>query len=117
MRALTFTAFGLPGESFEVDPGFVVEVDALPEQDPGGGEAVEVRALGAAGEVLAGTSVPLTAPCAPPAGGNTTPARTAAGLVAFPEGTAALEAVVGETVIWERRRPDRPLEVDVEWPG
>ena len=117
MRALTFTAFQRPSGSFEVDPGFVVEVDALPEQDPGYREAVEVRALSEAGEILATTRVPLTDPCAPPAGSDTGPDRTAAGLVGFPEEAAALEVVARKTVVWERRRPDRPIEVDVDWPG
>ncbi|MEW1841207.1 hypothetical protein AB0392_24965 [Nonomuraea angiospora] len=116
MRALTFTAFLRPGGAFEVDPGFVVEIDALPEQPPGDGEAVEVRALSEAGVVLAATRVPLVDPCAPPMAGVTSPSRTAVGLVGFPERAAALEAVADEVVIWELRRPDRPLEVDVEWP-
>jgi hypothetical protein len=116
VRALTFAAFRRSDGSFEVDPGFVVEVDALPEQDPGDREVVEVRALNGTGHVLGATRVPLAVPCAPPAGGDISPAPTAVGLVSFPEGTAALQAVAGEAVIWQRRQPDRPLEVDVEWP-
>jgi hypothetical protein len=116
MRALTFTGFRRPDGTLEVDPGFVIEVESLPEQDVGDGDAIDVVALGRTGNPLATTSIPLVNPCAPPRAGGVEPAPTAVGIVNFPAETVTLRASLDDRVFWTRRAPRRPTVVEVQWP-
>jgi hypothetical protein len=116
MRALTFTGFRHSDGTLEVDPGFVIDVESLPEQDVADGDAIEVVALGRAGDPLATTRIPLVDPCAPPLAGGIEPAPTATGIIDFPPETVALRAAMDDRVLWTRRAPRRALAVEVQWP-
>lgn len=118
MRAITFSGLMTPDGTMEVEPGFVVDVDRVPDEIPDGFELLSVFASDQDGTVLAATQLPLVIPCAPPGSGQPQfqPAPVAYGVVACPDGTAALRAELDEKVLWERSVSNEPLRVEVKWP-
>lgn len=114
MRSLTFSGFLLQDGHFELEPGFVVDAEPRDEDGP-----IEVVALGYGGQPIATTRLGLQAPCAPPvAGAAAEPAaRTATGVIAFPDGATGLQVRMGSEVLLDRPAPRRPTTFDVRWPA
>ncbi len=115
MRALTFAGFVRDDGTWDVDPGFVVDVPEVASQEPDGQDSVRVVARGRRGE-LASTTLTLGPLCDRGSTGAFPAAPTAAGLVELPEDATTLEVEHEGKVVWTRRASRRPPRVEVRWP-
>ncbi len=113
MRALTFAGLLHDDGRFELEPGFVVDGEPI----RGEGE-LEVVVLRRGKKPVTVTRLVLEAPCAIPGDtpGERTIARSAVGLVAFPEDASGLRVIHEGTVLTERRVAAVATEFDVDWP-
>ena len=113
MRALTFTAVVLDTGELDLQPGFVIEADAVSSE----GE-ITVEALARGGRVVASTPVPLVTPCGHPTDGAVEyPPQVAVGLVEFPAGASGLRVIHEGRTVLERTAPRRRGEPTAEWPA